>query len=468
MSRRDRFVRTLGALLVTAFLAWRIGIVIGKGSYSLVVLVPAALALAWLALQSSVELVFYLWFAMSPLLQTWPGFVLGRGIPDLTWDRILILLLVLRLWGQRGSDSKRIDRGTKPGIDWLWLAIVLFAAYYVLLIVIHGDRMLSYGQLFVQQFILPVLVFWSIRHLDMSERKLRVFNWLVVVIALYLFAGVVVEQLTAKVIAGSGRTVLYGSLVRSHSFVGYYGALGPTAGILLVYLLTWLGVEDWRNRAWPRLLVILAAGGAALCVFLSILRSSWIATMGAMLVLATTIPRLRRRLFISGVLAVGLMSLLIADQYIPPQFLGKALDARTYYERLVLQTVQTESILTSPVVGHGPGQALRMHVPEISSFGLSSHNGYLTLWMETGMIGLVLYSLPTGLLLLRSLRVAGQLPERGWNGRQALGGLWATQVVFLITFAAIDLRWFTFVNCLYWLNLGLIAGIVGYSGRNST
>jgi O-antigen ligase len=90
---------------------------------------------------------------------------------------------------------------------------------------------------------------------------------------------------------------------------------------------------------------------------------------------------------------------------------------------------------------------------------LTSHNVYMTLLAEQGVIGAFLYVLPIFVLLWHTVKKYRFLPRQGWLSRRLLWLLWLVVLAYVIVnnFSPMVVVWGL---GLYWLNLGLIASIV--------
>ena len=89
----------------------------------------------------------------------------------------------------------------------------------------------------------------------------------------------------------------------------------------------------------------------------------------------------------------------------------------------------------------------------------SSHNFFMTLLAEQGMIGFILFMFPAFYWLLQTKRTISNFPTSGFMSRKLLLILW----LFPLAFAILNLfQSMTVIYALgiYWLNLGLIASLV--------
>jgi O-antigen ligase len=90
----------------------------------------------------------------------------------------------------------------------------------------------------------------------------------------------------------------------------------------------------------------------------------------------------------------------------------------------------------------------------------SSHNTYLLITAEMGLVGLVLYLLPALIWLVRSVSASRHLPWTGYPSRAILVMLWLLLADHFIVGNFTDMIQSTLFNtAMWWLTLGLIANI---------
>ena len=90
---------------------------------------------------------------------------------------------------------------------------------------------------------------------------------------------------------------------------------------------------------------------------------------------------------------------------------------------------------------------------------LTSHNVYLTLLAEQGLVGLTLFLAPVILLLYQTVRLKSHLPRRGLLSGKMLNLLWLVILGYFVvnSFSPMVV---VFGLSLQWIALGLIANIV--------
>ena len=90
----------------------------------------------------------------------------------------------------------------------------------------------------------------------------------------------------------------------------------------------------------------------------------------------------------------------------------------------------------------------------------ASHNLFLTLLAEQGIIGIALYLAPLLVWLARSVARRSRLPVDGLLGRRFVAVLWLALLAHIVVnnFSRMHLP---FGLGMYWLTLGLVATLVG-------
>ena len=91
-------------------------------------------------------------------------------------------------------------------------------------------------------------------------------------------------------------------------------------------------------------------------------------------------------------------------------------------------------------------------------YGVDSHNTYLTIMAELGLIAFFLYIFPVGWWLMLSIKVGRQLPPRGFSSWRLLGVLWLLMLHMFIVTNFMDMM--LFGTTVWWMALGLIANLV--------
>ncbi len=205
-------------------------------------------------------------------------------------------------------------------------------------------------------------------------------------------------------------------------------------------------------------------------VFISYSRASWL--MGGVMLLGVLVvyPRVMIRLMAILVPLAVFAGVFILDDQIAwaRQRMESEEAENSALSRLPVLVAAYRMFQDKPVFGWGYDNFDRFDRRYQGRFGdianpvekdLTSHNVYMTLLAEQGVIGAFLYILPIFVLLWHTVKKYRFLPKQGWLNRRLLWLLWLVVLAYVIVnnFSPMGVVWGL---GLYWLNLGLIASIV--------
>jgi O-antigen ligase len=142
-------------------------------------------------------------------------------------------------------------------------------------------------------------------------------------------------------------------------------------------------------------------------------------------------------------------------------------DKGTVDDRIVVNDAMIQMIQLRPVFGWGfdnlDSHAFQFfrRVGDASLTGyLTSHNTYLTIITELGLMGFLFYIFPVVWWAVFTVRVLPRLPQDGLWSRTLLGVFWAALLGYIMPSLAIDMRFNPIGPTLFWMNVGMIANIV--------
>jgi O-antigen ligase len=123
--------------------------------------------------------------------------------------------------------------------------------------------------------------------------------------------------------------------------------------------------------------------------------------------------------------------------------------------------------MARPVLGWGYGnfdEAKKPFVRRVAGvqiYEATSHNTYLTISAELGLIGLLLYLFPMGYWLVQSLRNRRKLSREDFFEWRLVAVLWLAMLHMVVVVSFMDMiRYYHFGTTIWWLLLGLIASVV--------
>jgi O-antigen ligase len=216
-----------------------------------------------------------------------------------------------------------------------------------------------------------------------------------------------------------------------------------------------------------RTIFIAMSGVSVIGIFLSMERAAWLAGALILVGLFWLYPKIMLRFLIISAVLLLFLGELFFSKY-ASRVADRINNQGTIYDRIVVTDAMFQMIQVKPIFGWGY-DSLNNHIENYyrqvgdASGNIrftTSHNTYLTIFTELGLVGFLLYMLPMLWLLVMSFRVWRGILKIEPTRRFMLATLWlATLNIFVIS-NFIDMRFFPIGLTLWWLNLGLIANIL--------
>ena len=204
-------------------------------------------------------------------------------------------------------------------------------------------------------------------------------------------------------------------------------------------------------------------------VFLSLSRANWLA---GMLVFGGLTVMYSRQMYSWSLRALPLiliLGVLFSEQVttLVNQRLYSEESRKSAASRIPVYVAGFRMLLAKPVYGWGYGnfdRYDRRFQGSVAGFtddnqDHASHNFYLTLLAEQGLVGFTLYLFPMVWWLMRSLKRRSTLPPDGLWSRKLLGVFWLSILAHIVVNQFSNMREGYGLG-LWWLTLGLIASLV--------
>jgi O-antigen ligase len=237
--------------------------------------------------------------------------------------------------------------------------------------------------------------------------------------------------------------------------------LGAYLGVgvaIAAAILAWDGPHSLRRLARLTLVLCIPA------LFTTLTRGPIVATMVAVLLLLVTG---RRRILAIALVACTALALVVAWPHIQSSsvYRQRAANVETVLVREQIQRVSVMLWREKPVLGWGFGSFDRVknnadfpYVPGLPgniylyAREYTSHNTYLTVLVELGLVGLLLVLAPFAAVVTKALARARTVTGDRWIVAAATGSL----MVVFVTGVTIDLRFFSFVPALPFVMLAIL------------
>lgn len=462
--------------------SWMIflALVAGSAVGVLIILNPKLAAILVLGLLFAAFLIvkpfeaFLIWIVLSPLLYTSVGPSLGFMIPDITFDRMALpgLLLVVVIQKMRRG-------GQKPKLDFLDMAVAGFVIVGVINIVMTRltvTEMLVSDFLrmrdltasirsFGDHYLLAFATFYIVRNLVDSKQKIGAVMTAIVLVAVYSAPIGIYEHIVGKSwFTATGELGGYGDEMVARAGGPFrspfiFGAVMGACLIMAIHKYL-----EWKTLRKYLLLPLMSAIGISLA--LTYTRTAWIAP-GVGLITLAILYESKRRLLMTCV-ALGLITLLLVMPMIQAQPILKARisEQAPINARILIWHNSVEMFKDKPLFGVGVGnfnyfkRFYPVYMPELGQryqVGPTSHNTFMTILVEVGLIGFLPYAAILLIVAWRWLVTYRRCPGiLAIGGRELVATIGVSTICYLITANTMDTRSFRFVMYLFWLLLGLI------------
>lgn len=314
---------------------------------------------------------------------------------------------------------------------------------------------------FHDKLIIPIMLYWLVRALAPQRREF------VALTMAGLFT--IVVQSAVGILTWIAPSILpSGWLGRAgERTTGTVEGPGPFTVTLVLFALLAVHLAARSPSVRRRATLIGFATLAAVGVFLSLSRGSW---LGAGLAMAGLAVVHRRIVGVGAMIGfavlVGLSFGPLADQFsVAQQRIG---DVDTVESRIITNDAATRMIAARPITGFGFGQfeqydeSFKRRVGDIPlKLGGGAHNTYLNMLAEVGIPATILYLGVPVVLLMTTFRRWRSLPRSGLVDRALVVVLWLSALDQFVVQNFIEMIHASFWGTsLWWLTLGMIATIL--------
>jgi O-antigen ligase len=395
-----------------------------------------------------------LWFVAAPyLLQTggavrYAYWTVHRALPV----AVLLVLIASRMLRLRTRPLERLGAPELLMVGYLVVS-VLSVGYAA------GDAGGSLMNLY-DRVVVPMCLYLVVRLTRPTDESLRL---LVPVAALTVLAQGAIGA-ASWVSPGMLPTDWLGRegtrTVGSLGSPSVYGVTMLAAGAFLLH------AAASERRPWMRIALRVLFAVAVLMAVVTFTRGVWLAAVIVVAAMALVHPRQLRRVALGAIPLVVVLLLTGAASGQIRTIEERFGNEQTALSRLPIALASWRMFEEKPITGWGFGnfdQFDRDFQGEASGFvpekDHSSHNVYLTLLAEQGLVGALLFLGPALWLLARTVAVFPWLPRTGWRSRKLVVLLWALLAAHVAVNNFSNMK-VVFGLGQWWLVLGLIATVV--------
>lgn len=308
---------------------------------------------------------------------------------------------------------------------------------------------------------IPFCLYWLVRLINPNKKDMKRLVW-VAIITVIIQAGIsMLSWYMPGILPGKWR---YLEGVRT---VGTFGNPAVYTSTIMFLSLLFFSYAMHSKPSLFRNLLIMLFGLSIFSIVFSFSRDSWLALIIVLIGLTVLYPRIMLPLLaVLAIIAIIIGGTLFADELIFG--VERFSEVSTAEDRIVQIVASLRMIEEKPLFGWGYfnfdyfKESFKTRVGFIENRSRStSHNTFLSIFAEMGVIGIFLYMLPMVWWLWGSLMVWKKLPNKGWMDKSWLLFLWLFLIYHFTVNNFIDMiRFHSFGIATWWLGLAFVANIV--------
>ena len=408
-----------------------------------------------------------MWLLLSPALGSYIKLSLPVGIPDITFDRLVVGCIVLALALQvmfRGGRLLPVGQTEK--------AMLLFIIIGLLSLFFRSQRRGSEFLIFLDEYGVPFLLFVAAKNLFQSHEQIRQLVRVLFLVGVYLGVYGIYQFLAHGdiVMAHGDDLKALGHLLEGRAVGPFLN--GAVYGTVLIFAFVWtlylIPLERW-GRAQFFIGIGLALIG--LGMFLSLTRAVWIGFLVALFVVQL-LDRKWRKPF--ALCLVGLILLSSVAWFIRPDaslVQSRLVAEDSVQQRLVSYKLALLMILAKPVLGYGSGDepfiiGRTKFLARIESNWLElgagigpPHNQYLYTLVQYGLIGFIAFGAIFLAIVRSGITLMRMVPDHDSAQRQFVVLFWGMLAAYLVQALFADVVAFPFLSCLLFLFAGVLESL---------
>lgn len=363
------------------------------------------------------------------------------------------------------ARALRIKEYKPVKMGWAELSMVMcLVVAGVSVLTTRGDPLLYLYELYDRMFV-PFAAYWLIRILRPGEQDMKRF----VLPMLFVCIAEILIGFWARY-APQTLPPIWDISRMGTRMSGTFTNPTPYAYTLIVCMLFIFQEAMNRKPGIVRWFLILVFSLGLFCIFLTFTRGCWLAATPVLLGLLILYPRTMFALLMTTIVVGGILSTTVLVDEV--QFaLERLVVQETVDSRIVLAHAGRQMFYAKPFLGWGFGNYDRYDWKFMERVGNAaptdwdiskgtSHNTYLTILAETGIVGFFLQFFPVIWWFRWTIKVFPRLPREGFWSRRLLVMIWLSIVFYLIATQVIGARFFWYSIGTLWFSLGLVANMV--------
>jgi O-antigen ligase len=429
------------------------GVILVLGIKSFPLIFFLILILPWLV-QDAYRI--FIWLMITwPILILYIRVPLPAGIPDLGYDRVLVVFLLSLVLVEALLSKRKLTRmSVLDVLSVLYLLAQIGSRIFVMWFGGMGNPDLN-GLLDI--ILIPLAMYWLVKNLLTSPKNLKWFLYALVIASLLICLTGLIEQVVGmRIFKASlsigGSEVEYqwqdANGLRASGALGNPAIYGATLGIGILAGLCCL-VEEKGSAIRVTLLAIIAI--LLYGVYASYTRSAWISVLAVLFLVQFFIGSLWKKTLFPLLLGLVFLAYMWNRLSLNTFILQRATDLSTINIRLSLMELAWQRFLQKPLLGWGDGA---LNIFSMTNFGVISHNVYLSFLVDGGIVLFISFLLVVAYLFYKIIRTY-KLLDKGSFERNVLVAMAGSILIYLVSGLSLELQFFGYFNALFWVCIGV-------------
>jgi hypothetical protein len=435
--------------------------------------ITAAIFLCFWITRNAESLLLF-WLGTSPLFREYFN-ISGGGIPNITLDRVI--LLILAVWFIFVSAKDLVNR--KKIFDFkksVYIIILLFL-YLVFEFLAYWEgvwRLSTLLQYYLDRVLLPVVTFLIARRFVRIKGE----NYAWKIIAILIWVGIISIVLEfLRRYAGiepwlypNGRGFIWDDVGGSRAVGEFYNPF--IFGCMIIYSI--LGIYYWDLtkflEKWKGLILFFMVWA----ILLTYTRSVWISFITISTIITFSGPKRIsiKRYSIILLIILGVSGIILYFPIVQSEIKNRLLNINNIVFRQEYAIESIKMFMAKPIFGWGAGVFDSLHYVKTLDYSSNSyylagnpaHNSILLMLVDRGLVVFLPYIALIAYILIRSKSTY----KNGVHNIKKLSFIiWACIIAYLITANTIQVEYFPYFICVFWLFLGVLSGLESNHSRSS-
>ncbi|MHB0912200.1 MAG: O-antigen ligase family protein [Armatimonadota bacterium] len=413
---------------------------------------------------------FLVWLFLAPLLQG-NDIDLGRFIPNLTFDRLMLTIVFIIAVTQKLMSRKSF--GKPRLLDIMLVSFLAICAANIVLtrVSMSSERLFPAGalqkdiintlQVYGDHYIYAFIVFYIIRMLVDTRRKAEILLTVLAATTLYLVPIGAYEHFTGITWFTANKELLWSDVGRAAGPFrnpSVYGAVLAICFVIAIHRV-FQSKTKVKKVGYGLGIMLIAAG-----IVFTYTRAAWLAPVIAAIFMGLTYEG-KRKAFGTWLLATTLILLLVFPVIKhSAKYQSRIMDKGPVNARIVVYRNSISMLKSKPIFGYGVNNFdyyrwfHPVYVPGVGgAVGPTSHNTYMTILVETGLVGFLPYMCVLFMVVGRwATTYARAKSFPGITDRRFLSVVGAGILGYMVVANLMDMRFFRYVEYLNWILLGLV------------